>query len=347
MNQDIYTHIFPWKKLLDWYSIHGRQHLPWRQYDLPRDILLYRVWLSEILLQQTQAERVKWFFEKIIHTYQSIEYLSEATYDEFFPYYQWLWYYSRARNILKTAKMVHREYGWVFPNDTKLLQKLPWVGPYTAEAIRSFGYNIPTLAWDTNLEKVFSRYFHGNKYQKLTTDEKNNIQTTLLAFIDSNTHQSRDGIARDINNALMDFSSMIDLKNPDQIDWDNYPIPYGVWYKSRWSLEPKEEKKIQSFPIPDATILVFLHENHTIYLSENSETYEPFILPAWLTRDSRKYIKDIFRERYQLELSVRPPHKKWLSKNEKPYISVNAQIQAGQYKFIAYTKQEAKSYILP
>jgi len=342
MNQDIYTHVFPWEKLLDWYTIHGRQHLPWRQYDLPIHILLYRVWLSEILLQQTQ-----WFFEKIIHTYPSIDSLSGATYDEFFPYYQWLWYYSRARNILKTAKIIHTEYGGIFPDDTKLLQKLPWVGPYTAQAIRSFWYNIPTLAWDTNLEKVFSRYFYGNKYQKLTDDEKNNIQTTLLAFIDWTPYESHHGIARDINNALMDFSSMIDLKNPYQIDWENYPIPYGVWYNSRWSIEPITEKTTKSFPIPDATALVFLHENHAIYFSENTETYEPFILAPGLTRDSRKYIQDSFRERYMLELSVRPPHKKWLSKDGKPYIAVNAQIQTGKENFIKYIKKESKSYILP
>ncbi len=84
--------------------------------------------------------------------------------------------------MLKTAKLIVEEFDSVFPEDTKSLQTLPGVGPYTAEAIRAFAYNKPTLSFDTNLEKIFSRYYFGNKFKKLTKEEKNYI---LEEFISS------------------------------------------------------------------------------------------------------------------------------------------------------------------
>jgi hypothetical protein len=145
----------------------------------------------------------------------------------------------------------------------------------------------------------------------------------------------------------MDFASMIDLKNPTQIDWENYPIRSGVWYETRGALEPVIEKVSQSFPIPDATIIIHLHENHRIYYSEDQNQYTPFILPPALNRKTRKYIQDTFRDRYNMELSVRHPHKKWLSQEGEPYIAVNAQIQAGQAEFTKYMKKEVNAYMLP
>ena len=116
---------FPWQDLISWYEDKGRHHLPWRDY--AHDERLYRVWLSEILLQQTQVDRVIPYLEKILAEYPTIHNLAQASYDEFFPYYQGMGYYSRARNILKTAKIVSTEYSGVFPMDKKLLQKLPGV----------------------------------------------------------------------------------------------------------------------------------------------------------------------------------------------------------------------------
>ncbi len=65
----------------------------------------------------------------------------------------------------------------------------------------------------------------------------------------------------------MDFASMVDLKNPENIDWEKYPIRSGIWYTTRGSLEPREAKKSQSFPLPDATIIVILHKDHKVYYS--------------------------------------------------------------------------------
>lgn len=134
---------------------------------------------------------------------------------------------------------------------------------------------------------------------------------------------------RAVNNALMDFAATIDLKNPDSIDWEDYPIKSGVFYETRGKLEPREEKKSRTFPIPDATIIVILHQDHRdYYIPQYSDTYTPFILPAALHRDTRLSVQEYFRRFHFLELSVRPVHAKWLAADGRAYIAVNAQIQA-------------------
>ena len=84
---------------------------------------------------------------------------------------------------------------------------------------------------------------------------------------------------------------------------------------------------------------MILHRDHQIYYS-TEESYYPFILPPALHRDTRKYVQEFFRARYGLELSVRPSHKKWLSKDEKPYIAVNAQVQAGTVNLREFSKKD-------
>ncbi len=91
--------------------MNGRHHLPWRDYTLSDRERVYRVWLSEILLQQTQASRVVGFFDRMMDRFPTIESLAQTDYDMFFPYYSGLGYYSRARNILKTATLVVSDFG--------------------------------------------------------------------------------------------------------------------------------------------------------------------------------------------------------------------------------------------
>ena len=112
---------FEWENLLAWYEKNGRHHLPWRQYELPESDRIYRVWLSEILLQQTQASRVIGFFDRILERFPSVDILAVSDYESFFPYYQGLGYYSRARNILKTAGIICNIYDGIFPKDKSTL----------------------------------------------------------------------------------------------------------------------------------------------------------------------------------------------------------------------------------
>ena len=155
----------------------------------------------------------------------------------------------------------------------------------------AFGFGEAYLAWDTNLEKVFARYFHGSKTDRLTEIKKEEIETDFRNFIarhcdeGSNPENKKriptsgwiasflamteQDTVRAINNALMDFAATIDLKNPDMIDWDTYPIQSGEFYETRGALEPREIKKSQSFPTPDATVIVILHKDHKEYYSHH------------------------------------------------------------------------------
>ena len=164
---------FEYHALLNWHTKNGRHNLPWRQFsELDQGNRAYRIWLSEILLQQTQADRVTSYYNRILERYPTIEDLSQTSYEDFFPYYQGLGYYSRARNLLKTAQIVTREYSGILPLASELLIKLPGIGPYTAEAIRAFAYDLPTLSFDTNLDKIFARYYHGSRYTQLSKTER-------------------------------------------------------------------------------------------------------------------------------------------------------------------------------
>lgn len=370
---------FPWQILLDWFDKNGKHTFPWRQYD-HTDGIGYRVWLAEILLQQTQADRVVPFYERILSTYPTIHTLANASYDEFFPLYQWLGYYSRARNLLKTAKIVSEEYDWIFPRDKKLLRKLPGVGEYTARAILAFGYTEPVLAWDTNLETIFSRYYKGSKAIKLSEDEKNEIEKDFQNFIGKNQIlnpmempqkqevrgrkifskgvswfgndweinfsdkeiRSFSGISRDINNALMDWARLMEPKNSNLLDRESYIFTESEFYRTGWTEEIIEKKTSAYFPIPDAQVIVILHQDHKVYYSLSNEEYSPFVLPPSLHRDTRKYVQDYFRDTYSIELSVRPVHKKWITEDGKPYIAVNAQIQAGTSDFNTFSKKAVK-----
>ncbi len=371
---------FPWQLLLDWYNEYGRHDFPWRQYD-DRDTSGYRVWLAEILLQQTQADRVVPFYEKILSKYPTIEHLARADYDEFFPYYQWLGYYSRARNLLKTANIVSIEYNWVFPRNKQQLKKLPGIGEYTARAILAFGHGDPLLAWDTNLETIFSRYYRWAKNIKLSEEEKNEIERDFQDFIDKNQISDPDemsqkqeiqgrkifskgaywwvsdweinfsdkeirsfsGISRDINNALMDWARTMEPKNANLLNQDIYIFRESEFYRTNGVVEIIEKKASVSFPTPDAQVVVILHQDHRVYYSLSDRSYSPFILPASEDRDTRRYVQDYFRQHYTLELSVRPVHKKWLSIDGKPYIAVNAQVQAGKSDiFEQYSKTDMK-----
>ena len=96
---------FPFHIILDWYKTHGRHDLPWRHKQTP-----YHVWISEIFLQQTQVTRVREYFNNVVERFPDIESLAATNYDTFFPYYKGLGYYSRARNMLKTAKIIVDQY---------------------------------------------------------------------------------------------------------------------------------------------------------------------------------------------------------------------------------------------
>jgi A/G-specific adenine glycosylase len=138
------------REILKWYEANKRV-LPWRK----DEISAYEVWVSEIMLQQTQVSRVILYYERFLKKFPTIEKLSRASWEEFLPYYEGLGYYARGRNMLLAAKIIVREHKGEFPKDKKMLTKLPGIGEYTASAILSFAYHEPEIAFDTNFRKIF------------------------------------------------------------------------------------------------------------------------------------------------------------------------------------------------
>ena len=141
------------QKLLLWYSKNKRSFL-WRESQDP-----YKVWLSEIILQQTRTEQGLPYFKRFLNAYPRLGDLALANEDEVLKLWQGLGYYSRARNLHFTAQFIHNKLGGIFPNTFESLIKLKGVGDYTASAIASICYGIPQAVVDGNVYRFLSRYF--------------------------------------------------------------------------------------------------------------------------------------------------------------------------------------------
>ncbi|QFR38917.1 hypothetical protein A9Q91_01645 [Candidatus Gracilibacteria bacterium 28_42_T64] len=315
---------FPFQIILDWYKINGRHDLPWRHKQEP-----YQVWISEIFLQQTQVSRVIPYFEKVIDAFPTVHDFAQIDYDTFFPYYEGLGYYSRARNMLGAAKAIVDDHDGIFPNDYNELLSLPGVGPYTSQAILAFGHNQSVLAFDTNIEKIFARYYLGSRFIKLSKEFKNNIQKQF----------EKTGISgREINAALMDFSSLVDINEKQNINWENYPLHNSQFFKNKGKSESRPEKKSIQINKKDAEIFVCIHKDHKEYYSENPDRFEAFQLGK-TGDDHRGFIKAYFKNKFNLSLSVRPPYKK-IASNKGNYFFYHAQVQAGEHEFGIFNKKE-------
>ncbi len=142
------------KNLMHWHRTANRRSLPWKGEKNP-----YKIWLSEIILQQTRAEQGLPYYQKFVAAYPTVQALAAATDDEAFKLWEGLGYYSRCRNLLATARKVSGEHGGRFPNTHEGLLALKGVGPYTAAAIASFAFGLPHAVVDGNVYRVLARYF--------------------------------------------------------------------------------------------------------------------------------------------------------------------------------------------
>ena len=141
-------------QLLEWWDQHGRKDLPWQH---PRTA--YRVWISEIMLQQTQVKTVIPYFNRFIDRFPDIQSLAAASTDDVLAYWSGLGYYARARNLLKTAKICMEIHDADLPKTPEALTKLPGIGESTANAIYSQAYDKPAVILDGNVKRVLTRYF--------------------------------------------------------------------------------------------------------------------------------------------------------------------------------------------
>ena len=195
-------------RLLDWYSLHARS-LPWRDHPDP-----YAVWVSEIMLQQTQVAAVIPYFKRWMARFPTLESLAESPQEHVLQIWEGLGYYSRARNLHRAAEVVVREHNGQIPAERQQLEKLPGIGRYTAAAIASMAFGRDEAALDGNIRRVLARLFDLRLPARSPEGERQ-----LWALAEAHLPP---GQAGDYNQALMDLGAMI--CTPRQPDCEVCPL---------------------------------------------------------------------------------------------------------------------------
>ena len=189
--------------LVNWQTRHGRQSLPW-QYTGDA----YKVWLSEIMLQQTQVTTVLTYYEKFLKACPSVTDLAAASQQDVMQLWAGLGYYTRARNLHACAQQVVARFGGVFPRDVMNLESLPGIGRSTAGAIASLAYGVQAPILDGNVKRVFCRYYGVEGYP-----EQSSIKKQLWLIAENNVPEANPGR---YNQALMDLgATRCTPRNPD------------------------------------------------------------------------------------------------------------------------------------
>jgi len=190
------------QSLVKWYHENGRE-LPWRKTTDP-----YKIWVSEIVLQQTTVRQGLDYFNRFIKAFPSVQHLASASEDQVLKLWQGLGYYSRARNLLHAAQYICNELGGQFPTSYKDLLSLKGVGPYTAAAIASFAYNLSHVVVDGNVIRFISRQW-GIQDAVDTTPVKKSIESIGSKLI---SHQEPSVF----NQAIMEIGALCcTYKNPN------------------------------------------------------------------------------------------------------------------------------------
>lgn len=195
-------------KLLDWFDTHQRD-LPWRHTYDP-----YHVWISEVMLQQTQMSRGVEYFTRWVERFPNIDSVAAASEEEILKLWEGLGYYSRARNLHKAAQHIAVEYNGMLPESYDLLLGLPGIGNYTAAAIMSLAFNRNFPLVDANVERVFARFFNLPEPIK---------SKTARVFIWKKAEELLPrGKARAFNQALMELGALVCL--PQRPECPDCPV---------------------------------------------------------------------------------------------------------------------------
>ena len=186
-------------QLLTWWDKHGRKDLPWQQGRTP-----YRVWVSEIMLQQTRVETVTAYFERFMAAFPDAAALAGASEDEVLALWAGLGYYSRAHNLLKTARIIVEQHSGKLPRSFDQLTALPGIGRSTAGAILAQAYGQPQAILDGNARRVLARVYAIEGWPG-----KAAVSKKLWRLAESNTPTER---ARDYTQAIMDLGATVCLR---------------------------------------------------------------------------------------------------------------------------------------
>ncbi|WP_347301392.1 A/G-specific adenine glycosylase [Dolosigranulum savutiense] len=316
--------------VLSWYDANKRD-LPWRATRDP-----YKIWISEIMLQQTQVKTVIPYYKRFLEAFPTVDALANAYEDDLLKVWEGLGYYSRARNMHTAAQQVVQEFGGVFPSDMKGLKSLRGIGPYTAGAIGSICFGLVEPAVDGNLMRVIARLFEVDLDVKQAKNRK-----VFQAIAEHLIDPKRPG---DFNQALMDIGATI--CTPKNYHPERSPLKEfnSSYVNETWEYYPVTSKNKP--PTPYTYLAIIVQDNDGQYLLEkrpsdgllsNMWTY-PLIdvkdldTSGWkevqpttfehLSDEATEQVEHMMKERYDLPLTIRPQvdgdvvhvfsHQKWI-----------------------------------
>ena len=237
-------------RLITWQKRHGRHHLPWQSHDP------YRVWLSEIMLQQTQVGTVLGYYAAFLERFPTLAALAQAPLDDVLAAWSGLGYYSRARNLHRAAQAVMTQHGGVFPSDFDAVLALPGIGRSTAAAILAFAFGQRRAILDGNVKRVLTRIFGiaGWPGEKAVEQQLWHRAESLLPMHDIEAYTQ----------GLMDLGSVLCTRTPTCT-----PCPFNGQCVAQQQGRTRElptsrPKKVQ--PIRDATLFVLQRDDGRILL---------------------------------------------------------------------------------
>lgn len=243
------------EKLLAWYDANKRD-LPWRRTQDP-----YKIWISEIMLQQTRVDTVIPYYERFLEWFPTIEDLANAQEEKLLKAWEGLGYYSRVRNMQKAAQQMMENHGGVFPSNYEEISKLKGIGPYTAGAIASIAFGLPEPAVDGNVMRVLARLFEVDYDIGVPTNRKI-FQAMMEILIDPD----RPG---DFNQALMDLGSDIESPinpRPEESPVKEFSAAYQHGTMDRYPIKGPKKK-----PVPVYLTAFIIKDSQGRYLLEKNE----------------------------------------------------------------------------
>ena len=243
------------EKLLAWYDGNKRD-LPWRRTQDP-----YKIWISEIMLQQTRVDTVIPYYERFLDWFPTVADLAQAPEEKLLKAWEGLGYYSRVRNMQKAALQIMEDHGGVFPATYEAISKLKGIGPYTAGAIASIAFALPEPAVDGNVMRVLARLFEVDYDIGVPTNRK--IFQAMMEFL---IDPDRPG---DFNQALMDLGSDIESPinpRPEESPIKEFSAAYQHGTMDRYPIKAPKKK-----PVPVYLTAFIIKDSQGRYLLEKNE----------------------------------------------------------------------------
>jgi len=245
-------------KVLAWFDQHGRKDLPWQH-----NINPYRVWVSEIMLQQTQVKTVIPYFEKFMLSFPNVQTLANANQDAVLKHWSGLGYYARARNMHKAAKMVCDEFSGIFPDDLESMQSLSGIGRSTAAAILSISSNQKEAILDGNVKRVLSRVFAVEGWPG-----KSDVLKKLWVIAEQTIPDTRNA---DYTQAIMDLGATLCTRSKPRCN--DCPLKadcLALQQGNQTDYPGKKPKKVM--PKKETIMLIIKNHKHEVFMQKRPPT---------------------------------------------------------------------------